>query len=373
LFRLGLLVIVGLCLSLKSIPCKHGFAQENDNPFDSASIQGSDDATVRALAKKPNFVREAILEKEVQEIEFDLGTVKTSCEYVIEVTVANKLATKVQFTEISTSCGCLSGFPKDLTIEKEKPLPLRVAFRVPREEESFGKVVSLVDRQSDVQLRITFKGVAKHAVQLSKRVFPVTHEGLTTFESDLEFPFADTKPDRLVFRFPTDSVLGWRVTTNGNRGKLIFDVSSDEEDISESAWISVTHRKEPGVICEIPIEIRRGFRPTARPSTILLRPLGQGRMGRVLLQYQGLSKPEERVDCQLKGLAKSKDKTMQFEFPIQALFIGASELLTVAELTVTDNRILEAPNDFELSVEFQSSVEDVPPFVVPMACVTGEK
>jgi hypothetical protein len=347
------------------------FGQQAAGPFETARIQNPEDATVRALAQEPSFVFELTQSKEIEEFEFDLGTVKTSVEYVVELKASSKLAGTIHFSDISASCGCLSGFPKDIKLENTSTLPVRVAFRVPMDEEQFGKTILLVDRERDIQLRITLKGTAKHAVRLGKKVFAVDREGVSTFETELEFPFPDIEVDKLTFRPNSVSVVGFRIVRNETPRKLVFDVYSDSTDIAEILYFSVLQLKQPGVLCEIPVEIRRGYRNSARPSTVLLKEHETGRMGRVLIQYRGLTNPKERLERSLKGIAKNKHDHSEFEFVVHAILSGQSELLTVAELRVTDERLLANPNDFELSVEFQSTIADVPPFIVPIMFVSG--
>jgi hypothetical protein len=360
--------LVWLLIGFSSHPV---LGQQVSGPFETARSQNSEDAAVRALAQKPSFDFELTQSKEIEEFEFDLGTVKTSVEYVVEIKVSSKLAGTVHFSDISASCGCLSGFPKDLKLENTSTLPVRVAFRVPMDEEVFGKTILLVDRERDIQLRIMLKGIAKHAVRLGKKVFAVDREGVSTFETELEFPFPDTEVDKLAFRPNSVSVVGFRIVRNETPKKLVFDVYSDSTDIAEIFYFSVLQLKQPGVLCEIPVEIRRGYSNSARPSTVLLKEHETGRMGRVLLQYRGLTNPKERLQRSLKGIAKNKHDHSEFEFVVHAILSGQSELLTVAELRVTDDRLLANPNDFELSVEFQSTIADVPPFIVPMMFVSG--
>lgn len=359
-------LILGLLGLLSSCPFAIVLGQQESDPFQIAGSNSAADPHTRALAQKPSFVFELDQSEEIQKFEFDLGTVKSSGEYVIEVRVASQLSGNVHFREISASCGSLSGFPKDIKLEYGEALPVRVSFRAPQDEEEFGETISLFDRKRDVHLQIKLKGKSKYAVKLQQNVFAVDRVGVSTFETEMAFPFADVDIDRLVIRSPSESILGWRVIGNGRSRKLIFDVHSDPSDIGEVVRLSVVQKGRPGVLCEIPIEIRRGERSIAKPSTVVLNDRGTECMGRVRIQYRGLTNPNDRLDRKLKGIAKRKDDGSVLEFEVNATLIGVSEFVTLAELRVTDAQILGNPNDFELSVEFQSSMADVPTFVVPM-------
>ncbi len=82
-------------------------------PLHSESDRAADQAA-RVLAQKPSFVFELEQSEEVQEFEFDLGTVKTSVDYVIEIKVASQLSGFVDFSKISTSCSSLRVLLKTL-------------------------------------------------------------------------------------------------------------------------------------------------------------------------------------------------------------------------------------------------------------------
>lgn len=361
---------LGLFGLLSSYLAEEIRGQSASDPFTFGESDRTADQAARVLAQKPSFIFELEQSEEVQEFEFDLGTVKTSVDYVIEIKVASQLSGFVDFSKISTSCSSLRVLPENIALEYGETSPIRVSFRAPLDTEEFSKTISLFDRKRDVHLQIKLGGKSKHAVRLRQNVFAVERVGVSTFETEMDFPFLDVDIDRLVIRSPSESILGWRVIGKGRTRKLIFDVHSDPTDIGEVVRLAVMQKGRPGIFCEIPIEIHRGYNNLVKPSTVVLKEREGESMGRVLVQYRGLTNPKDRLDRKLKGIAKSKDDGSVLEFEVNATLIGILEFVTLAELRIADSRIVGNPDEFELSVEFQSSVADVSPFVVPMTIVT---
>jgi Protein of unknown function (DUF1573) len=384
-----------LSKSLFLILAMFGLANAQQSPFPSSSPKdkfgsgGGDDlfrdeyvtdkqATEREqsvansrLAGRPNAQYDRALDSLNQDIEIDLGVLRCDSTHLIEIQLKNQLGIELTYDQIDSSCGCVSGLPKDVNIEPTKSIPIRASFRVPSAKENFDKGITLLDSKRSVITRIRLKGSSEYGAQLSQDTFVARKPGRYTFETKVAFPL--DKSDQMVFRFMSIEVSGWRLLPDGpNTGLLVFDIIIPEgaEVINSTMEFQVLTAR--GLIVHTgALKLIRGFKPATKPGRIILRKVEDHLIGRAIVEFAGLTEPGSVKQVKLIGTATPSidGEEKQFQFEFDATLMGGKDLTSLAELKTADARILNRPNDFELSVLFSVGDETLR---VPMSILKGE-
>ncbi len=125
----------------------------------------------------------------------------------------------------------------------------------------------------------------------------------------------------------------------------------------------------PGIFAKYLSRFSEATNNLVKPSTVVLKELEEKAWAGAC-SVQRLTNPKDRLDRKLKGIAKSKDDGSVLEFEVNATLIGILEFVNPCRIADSGFSNCRKSDEFELSVEFQSSVADVSPFVVPMTIVT---
>lgn len=366
---------LGWILALIAVQPALSVAQDSqvDDPFGGSNMALQPDARTRRLAGIPDRELKGEISQLQEEVKLNMGSVTTISSYLLSINLTNKFGAPLVFDKVTSSCGCLSGFPENVKFVGETPLETRVAFKAPPTNGEFEKTITLFDTQSSARTVIVLQGEAHSVIELEQPSFSVKKTGKTSFETNVRFPMEQFDPN--FFRLSTayERLVGWRLLVNPDKktGKLVFDAITTPENFSQMLRFSVTDLISGKPCGEVEVYLRLYDRPIARPETIMLKEDHRGKLvGRVAVQMDGLSEAGPKATMRtLVGSAISKEDASTFTFDISAKLAGGGGPVSVAILEVTDPRILEQRNAFDLSVEFVGKEDSLS---VPMIVVKGE-
>ena len=120
-----------------------------------------------------------------QEVELNLGDRLCNTELEIEWTISNPLETPIQWPRSTSSCGCISSFPKSLTIgatkQSDQPGSTTVRFKikVPAKAESVTRQVVFWDDGGTAHLSANVKVNVMPYVRLETRTFSISDDSKT--------------------------------------------------------------------------------------------------------------------------------------------------------------------------------------------------
>lgn len=323
------------------------------------------------LAGKPNSQFDRILDSLNQEIEIDLGVLRCDSTHMIEIQLKNQLGVDLTYDQIDSSCGCLSGLPKDVKIDPNKSIPIRASFRAPVAQENFDKGITLLDSKHSVITRIRLRGSSQLTARLSQDIFIARRPGRYTFETKVTFPLDQS--DQMVFRFNSIEVSGWRLLPDSpHTGLLVFDVIIPEgaEVVNSSVQFQVLSARGK-LVHSGDVKLIRGYKPATKPGRIILRKVDDQLIGRAIIEFAGLTDPGSVKKVRLTGTATPliEGEDNPFEFDLDATLFGGKDLTSLAELRTSEPRIMNRPNSFELSVLFSVGDESLR---APLSILKGE-
>jgi hypothetical protein len=322
-----------------------------------------------AFVGKPDRQFKSIIESDTDSIELDLGTVRTSSDYLISIALANKSGRPRRFNKVASSCGCFSGLPKRVLFENGEPLELRVKFRSPRTGERFEEVIRLIDSDAGSQLRIEMKGVAKEAVRLGRRVFSGEGSGMATYETQIYFSPGEFDPEYFSYRVSDPRVTGWLVSDisdDKQSGVLTLNIVRGENILNNRAIVRVRDTRSNKPIGELFLDIRGKSEPLTRPSRLFLRKGGAELSGKIAVQLEGFTESQVRGEesvIKAKAIPKAASGTESFSFDLKAVLYSTTDEVTLALVTTSDPRLMNedvANFDFEVTFEGESDKLTVP-------------
>lgn len=353
--------------------CQQRAVEDPFNPVESV-VKGQEKP---AFAGEPDKQFKSIIESDTDSIELDLGTVRTSSDYLISIALVNKSGRPRRFTKITTSCGCLSGLPERVLFENGETLELRAKFRSPRTEERFGKVISLIDTDAGSQLRVEMKGVAKEAVRLGRRVFSGEGSGMATYKTKIFFAPGDLDPEYFSYTQSDSRITGWLVSDiseDKQSGVLTLNIVRGENILNNRAIVRVRDTRSNKPVGELFLEIRGKSEPLTRPSRLLLKESGGELSGRIAVQLEGFTESQvrgEEVVMKAKAIPKAASGKESFSFELKAVLFSTTDEVTLASVTTSDPRLMnEDAADFDFEVTFEGRSDKI---TVPIVLVGGNR
>lgn len=351
---MGLLRLIStLCLVIFVQSGSTSLAQTD--PFSSPSVLSRSDPLARKLSGEAEIRLQGSVAKLSAELTFDVGTVRASASHLIEIELEDELGIELTYSDISSSCGCLGGLPKDANFDGDTPLVIRAVFTPPRESGEFKKMITLVDSKNQAKVLINLTGQSEEILAFENTSFTVSGTGRQTFKTGVTFPFSnELDPDTFIYRIGAPFISGYRVEKlEDGSGVFTIDLVTSEEDrIGKTVPLTVLNRQGK-ILGEVPLHFRMGYVPASRPSRIALREQKNGTLvGRAVIQLIGLSEPDEVRRTQVMVQANSRSNSEERSFPCEVLFVGKLSPLTVVELTLRDPGVIKSPNDWSLSIQF---------------------